>query len=268
MELLRCNAIGHVREIHAWTDRPGGYWKQGLQRPKGAPDVPETLKWDLWLGVAPKRSYHPAYVPSKWRGWYDFGTGAVGDMACHILAVAFWGLGLKDPIAVRAESSPRFEETFPAQNHVTWEFGASGSRAPVKLHWYDGGLLPTKDLFDGHAISENGSLFIGDKGKLYVPSPNGSKTILLPEKDFRGFTPPPKTLPESPGHHEEWIEACKTGKPTMSHFAFAGTMTESLLLGNIAVRTGQRIEWDARNMRITNVPEANQYVNPLRREGW
>ena len=268
MELIRAGVVGPIREVHAWTDRPAQIWKQGIERPKDAPDVPETLQWNLWLGIAPKRPYHPAYVPSKWRGWYDFGTGALGDMACHICNVAFWGLELKDPIAVSAETSPRFKETFPAWSRVTWEFGARGSRPPVKFHWYDGGQMPAKQLFEGHELVENGSLLIGDKGKLYIPNPNGARTVLLPEKAFKDLTPPPQTLPDSPGHHEEWIEACKTGKQAMSHFAYAGAMTESLLLGNIAIRCGQRIEWDAKTMRITNVPEANQYVNPPQRKGW
>ncbi len=271
VEMIRSGAIGPVREVHAWTDRPVGWWPQGIDRPKDTPPVPDTLKWDLWLGVAPERPYHPAYVPSKWRGWWDFGTGALGDMACHICNVAFWSLDLKDPTAVECKVSGLHKETAPAWSKVVWEFPARGKQPPVKFHWYDGGQKPLPELAEGREMPGNGSLLIGDRGTLYLPSPDGATIVLLPEEKFADFKAPPKTLPDSPGHHAEWIQACKQGrqgKQYMSHFGRAAAMTEALLLGNLSVRTGKRIEWDARGMKVTNLPEANQYVKPPYRKGW
>ena len=271
VEIIRSGAIGSVREIHAWTDRPVGWWPQGLDRPKDSPPVPSHLQWDLWLGVAPQRPYHPAYLPSKWRGWWDFGTGALGDMACHICNVAFWSLDLKGPTAVECEVSGLHAETAPQWSKVVWEFPARSHRPPVKLHWYDGGKKPPPQLAQGHQMPGNGSLLIGDKGTLYLPSPDGAESILLPEDKFADFTPPPKTLPDSPGHHAEWIQACKQGKQGkqyMSYFGRAALMTEALLLGNLAVRTGRRIEWDARSMKVTNLDRANSYIDPPYRKGW
>jgi len=192
-------------------------------------------------------------------------------MACHICNVAFWGLDLKDPTAVQCEVSGLHKETAPKWSRIRWEFPARGNRPPVKFHWYDGGQKPPAQLVEGREIPGNGSLLIGDKGKLYIPSPDGASPILLPEKKFADFKPPPKTLPDSPGHHAEWIQACKQGrqgKGYMSHFGRGGVMTEALLLGNLSVRTGKRIEWDAKNMKVTNLPEANRYVNPPYRKGW
>ena len=271
VELIRSGAIGPVREVHAWTDRPVGWWPQGIDRPTDSPPVPGHLQWDLWLGVAHQRPYHPAYLPFKWRGWWDFGTGALGDMACHICNVAFWSLDLKDPTAVECEVSGLHAETAPLWSKIVWEFPARGNRPPVKFHWYDGGKKPPPQLAEGHQMPGNGSLLIGDKGTLYLPSPDGAESILLPEDKFADFKPPPKTLPDSPGHHAEWIQACKEskqGKQYMSHFGRAAVMTEALLLGNLAVRTGKRIEWNARNMKVTNLDQANQYVDPPYRTGW
>jgi len=271
VELLRSGALGKVSEVHAWTDRPGAFWKQALDRPIETPPVPPTLKWDLWLGVAPRRPYHPAYLPGKWRGWYDFGTGALGDMACHICNVAFWGLDLRDPTAVECETSEQYDETFPAWSRVKWEFPANVSRPGVRFFWYDGGRKPAPDLVGGRELPDNGSIVIGEKGTLYVPSPDGAERVLLPEDRFKDFKQPPRSLPDSPGHHEEWIRNCRKGDlglDYMSHFVRAGAMTEALLLGAVAIRTGKRLEWDARKMKITNVPEANQYIDPPYRKGW
>jgi len=268
VEILRAGVIGPVREVHCWTDRPVGWWPQGIDRPKDTPPVPETLDWNLWLGVAPYRPYHPAYLPFKWRGWWDFGTGALGDMGCHVCNVAFWALELRDPIAVEAEVSGLHKETAPVWSKVVWEFGARPDRPPVKLHWYDGGKKPPAGLVEGRKLPGNGSIFVGDKGTLYAPHPHAGQFMLLPEKKFADFKAPPRTLPDSPGHHAEWIQACKEGTQAMSQFAYAGAMTEALLLGNVAVRTGKRIEWDPKAMRVTNLPEANAYINPPYRKGW
>jgi predicted dehydrogenase len=271
VELIRSGAIGPVREIHSWTDRPGAFWKQGLERPKERPAIPETLDWECWLGVAPHRPYHKVYLPGSWRGWYDFGTGALGDMACHICNVFFWGLDLRDPTAIAADVSDRREESFPASSHVIWEFPERNGRAALKFHWYDGGRRPSREATGIGSLVDNGSVLIGDKGRMYLDNPNGSNAILLPEKQFEGFQRPSQTLPGGTDHHGEWIQACKDGKfgmEWMSHFGRAGLMTEALLLGNIAIRTGRRIEWDARNMKVTNVPEANAYVDEPCRNGW
>ncbi|GMV96379.1 MAG: Gfo/Idh/MocA family oxidoreductase [Phycisphaerae bacterium] len=269
VEMIRAKAIGEVREVHAWTDRPAKIWRNAIDRPTDTPPVPKTLHWDLWLGVAPQRPYHPCYLPGVWRGWYDFGTGAMGDMACHICNVAFWALDLRDPTSVEAQTSPRFKETFPAWSLIRWQFPANKDRGPVTLHWYDGGKKPRPELADRKDLPDNGLIFIGEKGRLHMM--REQQAVLLPEKDFAGYKPPPQTIPDSPGHHQEWIRNCKTGElglDYMSHFVRAGTMTEALLLGNIAVRTGERIEWDAAQRRITNVPEANELLDMPYRAGW
>jgi predicted dehydrogenase len=268
VEIIQSGAIGTVREVHCWTDRPAGWWPQGIDRPTDTPPVPDTLEWDLWLGVAPKRPYNPAYLPFKWRGWWDFGTGAMGDMACHVCDIAFWALNLKDPSSIECKVSGLHKETAPLWSKIRWEFPALGKRAPVTLFWYDGGKRPPEELLEGEKMEGNGSLFIGDKGKLYSPNPYGAKYVLLPRARFAGFKEPPKTLPDPIGHHNEWIQACKQGKQSLSHFQYAGAMTEVLLLGNLSVRTGRRIKWDAKAMKVTNLPEANQYVDPPYRTGW
>lgn len=272
VEMIRAGAIGPVREVHAWTDRPGRYWPQGLTRPSDTPPVPKTLRWDLWLGVAPVRPYHPAYVPFRWRGWWDFGTGALGDMACHACNVAFWALDLQDPASVECEVSGVHEETGPVWSRVRWEFPARGNRGPVTLYWYDGGRMPSRDLVEGRELPSNGLLLVGEKGVLLNTRQEGGALLLLPESRFAGYRPPAPTIPRSPeGHHAEWVAACQQGWPVpehMSHFGRAAVMTEALLIGNLAVRSGKRIEWNARAMKVANVPEANAWVDPPYRTGW
>lgn len=269
VEAIRAGAIGPVREVHAWTDRP--IWPQAVDRPRNRPPVPRTLHWDLWIGPAPLRPYHPAYHPFKWRGWWDFGTGALGDMGCHIIDVSFWALQLGAPRTIEAESPPLHDhpDTAPAWSIIRYEFPAHGSRPPVKLTWYDGGKLPPAELFDGQLPGKgsNGSLFVGEKGRLLVGGGRHGYR-LLPERDFEGFVAPKPTLPRSPGHHEEWIEACKTGKPTGTNFDFAGPLTEVVLLGNVALRAGRPIEWDARAMRCISGPSDDMYINREYRRGW
>lgn len=271
VELIRSGALGNIREVHAWTDRPAGWWPQPCERPKEGQEIPGTLDWDLWLGVAPKRPFHECYLPFKWRAWWDFGTGAMGDMACHVCNLAFWSLELKDPTVIDCEVSDVHAESAPAWSIIHWQFPANDKRGPVKFHWYDGGKKPSKELVNGMNIPGNGSIFVGDKGTLYAPSPDGSERVLLPEDRFADFDPPDETIPDSPGHHEEWIQACKGNdkvRPYMSHFGRAAVMTESLLLGNLAVRTGKRIEWDAKAMKVTNLPEANAFLDPPYRLDW
>jgi len=270
VEAIRAGAIGPVREVHAWTNRP--IWPQAIDRPTDHPPVPGSLHWDLWLGPAPERAYHPAYHPFKWRGWWDFGTGALGDMGCHIIDAAFWALDLREPRSIEAESSPisPHPETAPAWSIVRYDFEARGSRPPVKLLWYDGGKLPPPELFDGHAPAQDssGSLFVGDKGRLLVGGQRGRGYRLLPEREFAGYVEPKPTLSRSPGHHAEWIDACKTGKPTGTNFDYSSQLTELVLLGNVALRAGRRIEWDAAGLRVTNGSFDDLFIHREYRPGW
>jgi predicted dehydrogenase len=272
VELIRAGAIGPVREVHAWTNRP--IWPQGVDVPADRPPVPKSLHWDLWLGPAPERAYHPAYHPFKWRGWWDFGTGALGDMGCHIIDAAFWALELHAPASIEAESPPvsPHPDTAPSWSIVRYNFPAQGSRPAVTLTWYDGGKLPPPELFDGHAPAKDssGSLFVGTKGRLVVQRDRGRSYRLLPEKDFADYEAPRSTLPRSPGHHAEWIEACKTGKPTGTSFDYAGPLTELVLLGNVALRTGRRINWDAAGMKATSGSGSidDLYIRRDYRKGW
>jgi len=270
VELIRAGAIGQVREVHAWSNRP--IWPQAIDRPTDHPPVPASLHWNLWLGPAPERLYHPAYHPFKWRGWWDFGTGALGDMGCHIIDAAFWALELRDPRSIEAESPPisPHPETAPAWSIVRYDFEARSSRPPVKLIWYDGGKLPPLELFDGHAPEKdsNGSLFVGEKGRLLVGGQGRRAYRLLPEREFAGYIEPKPTLARSPGHHAEWIEACKTGKPTGTNFDYSSRLTELVLLGNVALRAGRRIEWDAAALKITNGPLDDLFIHREYRPGW
>lgn len=260
-EYLWAGAIGPVREVHVWTNRP--IWPQGIDRPKDKAPVPATLDWDLWLGVAPERPFSPAYHPFKWRGWHDFGTGALGDIGCHSFAPIQRALKLGAPTTVDATSSPLFKETFPVASIVRYEFPARTGMPPVKLTWYDGGLKPARPegLEPERSLGEGGTIYIGDRGTIY----NGR---LLPESKMREYTQPPKTLPRSPGHYREWLLACKGGEPGGSNFDVSGPQAETILLGNIALLTRKRLEWDAADLRITTVPEANELLRSKYRDGW
>lgn len=282
-EMIQDQAIGPVREVHVWTDRPSNglfneYWPQGVERPKDSPPVPTTLDWDLWLGPAPERPYHPAYLPFKWRGWWDFGTGALGDIGCHALDPVFRALNLGHPTSVQASSTRVNTETFPLASMVTYQFPARGDLAPVKLVWYDGGLRPPRpDELDADSeMGANGHLLIGDKGKiLTLRNTNRRGYALIPESRAQEYGDPPKMLKRSIGHYKEWIAACKGGQPGGSNFEWAGPLTEAVLLGNIALRpelrqelTTQRLLWDGRQQRFTNCDAANAFVRREHRQGW
>ena len=263
-------AIGDVREVHNWIDAPTGRWPwpQGVDKPTDKPPVPEGLDWDLWLGPAPYRPYHPAYHPWAWRGWCDFGEGALGDFGCHSFAPIFKVLKLEHPISVEASSTKFNGQTYPLASIVHYEFGARGDMPPVKLIWYDGGLMPARpdELEQGREMNKyGGALFVGDKGKM-MGEPYNSR--LIPESKMKAYKRPPKTLRRSPGHYQEWIDACKGGKPAGSNFEFASLVTEVVLLGNIALRTGKKLYWDGANMKITNVPDANKYLHYQYRQEW
>ena len=273
-EFIHDGAIGKVSEVHVWTDRAGtperAWWPQGVSRPQGSEPVPETLDWDLWQGPARWRPYNSAYVPFKWRGWWDYGCGALGDMAVHNADPAFFALDLGAPTAVEAETSPVNDETFPVWNIIKYEFPAKGDRPAVKMIWYDGAKLPPIPAeLEGRKLSDNGILFVGDEGKLLGPSHAGAPR-LIPESRMKEYGRPPKTLPRSPGHHREWIDACKAGKPedAKSGFWYAGPFVEALLVGNLAVRLQKRVEWDSAKMRSPNCPEADNYVTKFYRAGY
>jgi predicted dehydrogenase len=274
-EYIWGGAIGPVREVHVWTDRPlrglsDVYWPQGVGRPQETPSVPDKLDWDLWLGPAPERPYHPAYVPFKWRGWWDFGTGALGDIGCHSIDPIWRALKLDYPLSVEASCTLVNNETYPVASMVTYRFGAREDMPPVKMTWYDGGLRPPRpeELGDNQQFGTNGTLFVGDKGKMFGYT-------IIPESRRKEFGKPPKVLERSPGHHQEWIDACKGGKPAGSNFDHAGPLAEAVLLGNVALRPAMKekltrvsLLWDSENFKITNVPEANQYLRREYRQGY
>ena len=273
VETIQSGVLGDVTEVHVWTNRP--VWPQGMARPTDTPPVPSTLKWDLFLGTAPQRPYNPAYLPFKWRGWWDFGTGALGDMGCHTANLAFMGLKLGSPVSVEAENSEFSRDSFPTWSVIKMDFPARGNLSPVRWVWYDGAnqkpawvTEKLTGLIEGEKLVNSGSLLIGSKGKLYSPNDYGEKWMLLPKGDFEGFTPPEPKLPRSPGHHAEWIRACKGGEPTMSNFSYAGPLTETILLGNIAMYSGKKIKWDGKRCKVVNDEEANSLVRRIYREGW
>ncbi len=266
VEVLQSGVLGKVTEIHVWSNRP--VWPQGIDRPKEEGIIPDGLDWELWLGPAPKRPYHETYHPFAWRGWLDFGTGAIGDMACHTMNMAFWALNLRDPVSIEAETSGVNGETFPKWSIVRYEFPQRGDLAPCKLTWYDGGKTPPAELLMGEQMASSGLLIIGTEGRLYSPGDYGTPFVLLPREKFAGWQPPAPSIPRSPGHHQEWINACKGGPPAMSSFDYAAALTETALLGNLAVISGELINWDARRMRAVNSPKADKLVRPVYRRGW
>ena len=268
-EFIWDDAIGPVREIHSWCNRPIS--PRGIGRPKDTPPVPETLDWDLWLGPAPQRPYHPCYHPFSWRGWWDFGTGVLGDIGCHQFAAIFRAFKLGYPTSVEACSSGVNSETAPLASIVRYEFPSRGDMPALKLTWYDGGLMPARpaELREGLRFGNaDDNLFIGDKGKML-----GHR--LIPEAKSKEYGRPPRVLPRSPGHHKEWINACKGGDPAGSNFDVSGPLTEVVLLGNVALRMGQqlyekglKLYYDGPKMKVTNLPEANKYIHNEYREGW
>lgn len=265
-------AIGDVREVHAFTNRP--IWPQGIEAPKEIPSVPSSLDWNLWLGPAPFRPYHPAYAPFSWRGWWDFGTGALGDMGAHILDHPFWALKLGYPTSVQASSTRFTKDSYPVAEIVTYEFPARGKMPPVKLTWYDGGLMPPRppELEQGRKMGDDGGgvLFIGDKGVLMC-STYGRNPRIIPDSKMKEYKRPEKTIPRSPGIHEEWIEAIKSGKKSTSDFEYSSLLTETMLLANLAVRMKEhntKLLWDGEKMEITNLPEANKFLHKEYRPGW
>ncbi|MEX0701127.1 MAG: Gfo/Idh/MocA family oxidoreductase [Planctomycetales bacterium] len=267
VEVLRSGAIGKVKELHVWTNRP--IWPQGTGRPTDKPPVPSHIHWDLFLGSAPERPYSDVYLPFKWRGWLDFGTGALGDMACHTMNLPVWALELFDPVSVAAESSGIVEnETWPKWSVIKYEFPARGDHPACPMTWYDGGKKPDQALLQGARMADSGALMVGETGSLYAPGDYAERYILLPSEKFAGYKKPAPTLPRSPGHFREFGIACRGGEKAMSNFDFAGRLAETALLGNVALRAGQKIEWDAKNLKVTNLPEANRLLTREYRAGF
>jgi len=277
VEIIRSGAIGPVKEAHFWTNRP--IWPQGFDRPPGEDPVPKHLDWNLWLGPAPVRPYkqnwpegHPVYRskwkqrqvyhPFVWRGWWDFGTGALGDIAPHMWSPAYWGLELEAPESVEiVESSGPMTEMFPAATTLRFNFPAKGRRPAVAIYWYDGGNKPDPDLIGTKNIPDNGYLIVGEKAIIGTANKSPS------DPEFQSV---PKTLRRWGDMYAEWIAGIKESDPERPScpFSYAGPLTEAYLLGNIALKVGQKIEWDAKAMRVTNCPEANQYVRREYRKGW
>ena len=261
VELIRANAIGTVREVHVWCDKV----HSGGDRPKETPPVPAGLHYDLWLGPAPYRPYHPAHLHFVWRGWWDFGGGTLADMGCHYIDLPFWALELQHPERIYAEGSPVHPDACARWLIVRYEFPARGTWPPVRLTWYDGGKRPP--YFQEGLLPRwgDGVLFVGDKGMLLA---DYTKHKLLPEKQFENFTRPKPTIPESVGHYREWVLGCKTGAPTTCHFGYAGALTETVLLGLVSYRLGRPITWDWRNLCAINEPKAEEYIRREYRKGW
>jgi predicted dehydrogenase len=254
-------------------------WKQGIPRPTETPPIPKTLDWDLWLGPAQERPYHPAYAPHNWRGWRDFGTGALGDMGCHIIDHPVWALELEPPTTAEAritldgsfnvDNTPNFD-SYPIAAMIHYEFPARGDLPPVNMTWYDGGLMPPtpREMPSGQQLPDNGVLYIGSKGKMYHGS-HGGMPQLLPASLHEAAQVVPKTMPRSPGHYEEWNLACRGGAKPVSNFDYAGPMTETVLLGTLALYApGKRLEWDSANLKVKNVTELDRWIKPEYRAGW
>lgn len=273
-EWIWSGAIGPVREVMNWSSRP--YWAQGIERPKETEPVPAGLDWDLWLGPAPQRNFNHAYLPFVWRGWTDFGCGALGDMGSYSFDTLFRVLKLEAPVSVEASSSERFEETYPVASIVDYNFAARADMPAMKFTWYDGGLKPRRpeELEDNRPLKgegedeDEGLLFVGDHGKILCAF-NGANPKLIPESKMKAFVPPGKTLPRSPGNEREWLDACKGGKVKPGgNFEFSGMVTETLLLGNVASLVGRRLNWDRASLKVGNSEAAQKFVRPERRSGW
>jgi len=296
VEYVWAGAIGDVREIHVWTNRPLGYWPQGIPRPiapeagvepvkwngpgidarlatamAGRYPVPETLHWDLFLGPAPFVPYHPVYHPFNWRGWADWGVGAIGDMGAHLMDHSIWALDLGYPTTIETVSTPFNGACYPHATMTMYEFPARAAMPAVKMTWYDGGLLPPKpvEMGDEELNKTGGALLVGTRGKL-LHETYGKNPRLLPHALHKSFGEPPRKLARIPNENHEmnWVDAAKGKTTASSPFEYAAKLTEVMLLGVVALRAGKRIEYDAKQMQITNVPAANEYLRREPRSGW
>jgi predicted dehydrogenase len=278
VELVQSGAIGAVRECHVWVSRAWGWHASEAEataakdivfvqdRPAAADPVPAGLEWDLWLGPAPARPFNNVYVPGpKWYRWWDFGNGTMSDLGSHWIDLPFWALKLRAPATIEASGPPPHPEIAPASMRARYEYAASGDQPALTLTWYQGSHKPEPWTRGEIPQWPNGVLFVGDKGMILS---DYGKHVLLPEERFKDFTRPPQSIPKSLGHHAEWIHACKTGAPTTCHFEYAGWLTEANHLGNVAYRTGRKLEWDPAQMRAANAPEADRFLRRAYRPGW
>ncbi len=276
-EWIWSGAIGPVRAVRNWSNRP--IWPQGIGRPIDRPSVPEGLDWDLWLGPAPERPYNPCYAPFAWRAWWDFGTGALGDMGCYSFDTIYRVLKLGAPERVEASATTVFsavdvprqtlDEGPPVSSIIRYDYAAREDMPPVTVTWYDGGIKPPRPetLEDEKELRDEGLYFVGDDGVILCGF-SGQSPRLVPESKMKAFTPPASTLPRSPGHIEEWVTACKGGPPALANFEFAGTVTQGFLVGNVALRAGHSLQWDDVNAKATNVEGTDRFVHPEFRPGW
>lgn len=262
VELIQSGAIGPVREVHVWVNVSYG----GKTRPTDTPPVPPNVHYDLWLGPVAERPYSPEYLPFAWRNWWVFGGGTMADFGCHYMDLPFWALDLKYPLTVEPVDGPSVDpESTPPWLIVRYQFPTRGTKPPVQLTWYHGGKHPAILTPEQYKDFKSGVLFVGEKGNVLS---NYHQHLLLPEKKFAGFQRPAPFIPNSIGHHQEWIEACKTGKPTTCNFDYSGPLSETALLGNAAYRTGKKLIWDAGQLKASNCPEADQYLQHRYRAGW
>ncbi len=263
VELVQGGAIGTVREAHVWCNRVG----PTPSRPTEEEACPPEVNWDLWLGPAPYRPYHSTYIPgcTRWEQHWDWGNGCLGDMGSHLIDLPYWALGLRDPISVEATGDPRSEESYPNWLTAVWEHPAIGDRPAVTLKWYDGVKRPPSP--PGHDLEKwgIGVMFVGDKGKILA---DYGKRILLPEEQYKDFTPPEQTIAPSAGHYQEWIDGAKTGSPTLCNFDYSGKLVENNLLGVVAFRVNQKLDWDAKALKARNCPAADAFIRRDYRQGW
>lgn len=271
VELIQGGAIGPVREAHVWCSRT----IKPLEELEGTPEVPDYLEWDLWLGPAPYRPYHPGYLPGNlnWNRRWDFGNGVLGDMGSHLIDLPWWALELTEPESVYAEGPEPDPVKTPEWMIATWKHaprrGNPALRVPVTLKWYHGGQKPEyrPQIETGVDLTEwfNGILFVGDEGMLLA---DYGRRVLLPEEKFRDFQPPEETIPPSPGHYLEWIEAAKTGGEALCNFEYSGSLIEHNLLGNVAFRVGEELRWNPKKLKARNCPEADAFIRREYRKGW
>ena len=278
VEVIQSGAIGKVKELHVWTNRP--VWPQGLDRPGGEDAIPEHIDWECWIGPAPMRPYkNGTYHSFNWRGWYDFGCGALGDMACHTLNLPCLGLELGYPTRFWLDSSSDLKkETFPSWEIIKYEFPERKSKKtgetlpPVTMTWYDGDDAhmhqPPKDLFPDGNVPRTGALLIGDKGTMVSPGDSGTEYVLFPQEKYKDYEPPTAWIPRSPGHMREFVDAVKGGPPAASNFEYSGFLSEVVLAGCLSLHTDKKIEWDGPNMIAKNAPELAHYIDTPYRPGW
>lgn len=263
-------AIGDVTEVHAWTTTGARRWTDFTERPTEQPPIPEGFDWQQWLGPVKDRPYHSAYAPVRWRAWWQFGSGTIGDFACHHLDSAFWALKLDqcENFDIDASSHGATEETCPGASMIYFDVPARAGMKPVRIHWYEGGVMPPRpaELEARRKLGDHGVLFKGTKGSI-LGGGWGRSPRIIPEDKMRAYTRPEKTIARVPGHHRDWINACLGKGAASTHFDYSGPLTEFTLMGNVALRAGTKLNFDWKNLNVTNHPEANKFIKPEFRDG-